>query len=376
MSRSTHPTVILAGGGTAGHVEPALAIGEALVSNHGARVEAFGTTRGLETSLVPARGFQLHLITPVPVPRRISLDLLKLPFRLVKSVGQARRVLKQTAADAVVGTGGYVSAPAYLAARTLGLPFYVVESNALAGVSNKLGVRLGGVGFNAVAGSGMPGEVVGIPVRPGLGEDPDGQHATRARNIWNLAPDRPTILVTGGSQGAQSINDAIVAARERLVAEGFQILHAYGKKNEAPAELEHYVGVPYIEDMAAALAVADMAICRAGAMTVAEVTAARLPALYVPLPHGNGEQARNADEVVAASAARRIRDEELTADLIVETVRDILGDGGAAAQMRKAFAGTSAGTVAEDLAARIVADIENDTMTDNTTTPHTTTTKE
>ncbi|NLF30802.1 MAG: UDP-N-acetylglucosamine--N-acetylmuramyl-(pentapeptide) pyrophosphoryl-undecaprenol N-acetylglucosamine transferase, partial [Planctomycetes bacterium] len=357
MSRPTHPTVILAGGGTAGHVEPALAIGEALVTNHDARVEALGTTRGLETAIVPARGFELHLITPVPVPRRIGLDVLKLPFRLIKSVKQARRVLTDTSADAVVGTGGYVAAPAYLAARSLGLPFYVVESNALAGVANKLGVRLGGVGFNAVAGSGMPGEVVGIPVRPGLGQDPDGQHARRARDLWDLAQDRPTILVTGGSQGAQSINDAIVGARQRLIADGFQILHAYGRKNEAPSPMEHYIGVPYIEDMAAALAIADMAVCRAGAMTVAEVTTARLPALYVPLPHGNGEQARNADEVVAAGAARRVRDEELSAELIVEHVHDVLGDGGAGEQMRQAFAGTTVGTVAEDLAARIVADI-------------------
>ena len=365
MTRSTHPTVILAGGGTAGHIEPALAIGEALVANHGARVEAFGTSRGLETTIVPSRGFELHLITPVPVPRKVNLDLLKLPVRLLKSVNQARKVLKDTGADAVVGTGGYVAAPAYIAARTLGLHFYVVESNALSGVANKLGVRLGGTGFTAVAGSGMPGEVVGIPVRQGLGEDPDGTKSARARALWNLDPDRPTILVTGGSQGARSINEAIVGARERLIAQGYQILHAYGPKNEAPPALEHYVGVAYIEDMAAALAVADLTICRSGAMTVAEVTAAQLPAVYVPLPHGNGEQARNADEVLAAGAARRIPDEDLSADVVVEQVAEILGEGGAAPQMRAAFADTTAGTVADDLAARIVADISGHTGTKN-----------
>lgn len=350
-------TVILAGGGTAGHIEPALAVGEALRDRHDVNVQALGTERGLELSIIPARGFTLHTITPVPVPRKVNADLLKLPFRLVKAVIEARQVLQKTNADAVFGTGGYVAAPAYLAAKTMGLPFYVLETNALAGIANKLGVRLGGVGFNAVDGSGMPGKVVGIPVRPGLGDDPNNSASNRAREQWGLADDRPVLLVTGGSQGAVNINTAVEAARADIIDAGIQILHAYGKKNSPPSGMDFYVGLPYIDDMAAALAVADMTVCRAGAMTVAEVTAAEIPALYVPLPHGNGEQARNADEVVAAGAARLIADADLTPARLVEEVTAVLGPKGSAQRMREAYAATSTGTVAQDLADRVATDL-------------------
>ena len=127
-------------------------------------------------------------------------------------------------AQAVLGTGGYVAAPAYLAAKSLGLPFFVLETNALAGMANKLGVRLGGIGLNAVANSGMPGDVVGIPVRPGVGVDPDGAKRERGLRTWKLEPDRKTVLVTGGSQGAVSINSALAGAVERLTAAGYQVL--------------------------------------------------------------------------------------------------------------------------------------------------------
>ncbi|WP_394284149.1 undecaprenyldiphospho-muramoylpentapeptide beta-N-acetylglucosaminyltransferase [Corynebacterium sp.] len=348
-------TVALAGGGTAGHIEPALAVGEALQNRHDAKVIALGTERGLETDIVPDRGFALHLIEPVPVPRKISLDLVALPLKVMRSVRQTRRIFTEEGVDAVFGTGGYVSAPAYLAAKSLRLPFYVHESNAIAGAANKLGVKLGGVGFNAVTGSGMPGEVVGVPVRPGLGQDPAGEAAARGRQRWGLDPDRPVVLVTGGSQGAASLNAAVADARERLIASGYQILHAYGKKNEAPAELAHHVAVPYIDDMAAAYAVADLIVCRAGAMTVAEVTAARLPAIYVPLPHGNGEQGLNADEVVAAGAALRVSDETLTGDWLTGAVDEVFAEPDRLAEMRTAYDSTSAGDVAATLADRIAA---------------------
>lgn len=124
MSTPNTPlSVLVAGGGTAGHVEPALAVAEALRDKYGASVTALGTARGLETSLVPDRGFPLRLIEPVPVPRKPSLELLKLPFRVITSIRQTRQILTDTGAQAVAGFGGYVSAPAYLAARSLGLPF-------------------------------------------------------------------------------------------------------------------------------------------------------------------------------------------------------------------------------------------------------------
>ncbi|NMB23020.1 MAG: UDP-N-acetylglucosamine--N-acetylmuramyl-(pentapeptide) pyrophosphoryl-undecaprenol N-acetylglucosamine transferase, partial [Corynebacterium sp.] len=192
MSSSKEPlSVVVAGGGTAGHIEPALAVAEALRDTYGATVTALGTARGLETSLVPDRGFDLRLIEPVPVPRTPNLDLVKLPFRVAKSLRQARQVLRDTGAHAVVGFGGYVSAPAYLAARSVGIPFFVHEANARAGMANKLGVRLGGVGLNATENSGMPGQVVGIPIRQGLGGERNDEAVERARTRWDLDADRP-----------------------------------------------------------------------------------------------------------------------------------------------------------------------------------------
>ena len=348
-------SVVVAGGGTAGHIEPALAIGEVLRDTHGAHVVALGTERGLETTIVPARGFELELIDPVPIPRKKPWKLAAVPVKLTRSVRQARAAMKRHGAQAVLGTGGYVAGPAYLAAKSLGLPFFVLETNALAGMANKLGVRLGGTGFNAVPNSGMPGDVVGIPVRPGVGVDPDGAKRERGLKTWNLDPERKTILVTGGSQGAVSINTALAGAVEPLVAAGHQILHAYGRKNDMPPAHEHYTAVPYIDDMEAAYAVADIVVCRSGAMTVAENSAAGLPAIYVPLPHGNGEQGLNSAHLVATGAALRIDDSDLTSESLVRTIGPLLDDASSLTRMRQALANSGAGNVAEDVAARIAA---------------------
>ncbi|APT85089.1 undecaprenyldiphospho-muramoylpentapeptide beta-N-acetylglucosaminyltransferase [Corynebacterium aquilae] len=347
--------VVVAGGGTAGHIEPALAVAEALQQHYGAEVVALGTTKGLETFLVPERGFELRLIDPVPVPRKPSMDLLKLPGRVLKAVGQAKKVLAEHEADAVIGFGGYVSAPAYLAARAKKIPFFVHESNARAGMANKLGVALGGRGLNAVADSGLPGEVVGVPIRAGLATTDPAERAARAAagyELFGLDPAKRTVLVTGGSQGARSINTAVAGAVAEITAAGFQVLHAVGKKNELPAAQPGYVPVPYISNMDLALAVADMVICRSGAMTVAETTAARVPAVYVPLPHGNGEQALNASDVVAAGAARLVADADLSPDRVVREVREILGDENTAAVMQAAAGASGVGD-----AARVIAEM-------------------
>ena len=349
--------VVLAGGGTAGHIEPALAVGEVLRDQFGANVVALGTERGLETTIVPARGFQLALIDPVPIPRKKPWKLAAVPAKLLRSVNQAKDAMKSSGAQVVLGTGGYVSAPAYLAAKSLRLPFFVLETNALAGMANKLGVKLGGVGLNAVANSGMAGDVVGIPVRPGVGVDPDGAKRERGLRTWGLDPEKTTVLVTGGSQGAVSINTALADAVERITAAGHQVLHAYGRKNDAPAPHEGYAAVPYIDDMEAAYAVADMVVCRSGAMTVAENSAAGLPAVYIPLPHGNGEQGLNSAHLVATGAAMRIDDAELTPDALARSVNEILGRPEQMQRMREALEHSGAGSVAEDLAARIIATI-------------------
>lgn len=369
MSTPT-PSIIVAGGGTAGHIEPALAVADALRERYGARVTALGTTKGLEQQLVPERGYELRLIDPVPVPRKLSPRLLTLPAKVGRSVMQARAIMKDVKADALIGFGGYVAASAYLAAWSRRMPFFVHEANARAGMANKLGVRLGGIGLNAVPGSGMEGDVVGIPIRSDLGGHRDSADAERARTLWGLADHRQTLLVTGGSQGAKRLNDALAGAVEPLCAKGIQILHAYGPRNEAPTQVaDGYVPVPYIEDMSAAYAVADLIVCRAGAMTVAEVTAANLPAIYVPLPHGNGEQGLNARDAVRAGAARIVQDSDMDSAELQRRVLGILDDASVYNAMASAAGRVGAGDVAGTIADRIMARLDYPQAGAHTTEP-------
>lgn len=345
--------IVVAGGGTAGHIEPALAVADALRAQ-GADVTALGTERGLETDLVPNRGYTLNLIDPVPVPRSLNLDLFLLPFRVIKAVRQTRTILRKQQADALIGFGGYVSAPAYLAARSLGIPYFVHEANARAGLANKLGVWLGGTGLNAVKGSGMRGDVVGVPIRASLSGEQSDETKAAGYAKWGLDPRKQTLLVTGGSQGARSLNIALAGAVDAITAAGIQVLHAYGRKNEAPPAREGYVAVPYIDTMDLAYAVADLVVCRAGAMTVAEVTAAGIPAIYVPLPHGNGEQALNATPVISAGGAALIYDSDLTPETLATQVKAILADKEIHDSMIEAARRSGLGHAAEEIAQRML----------------------
>ena len=294
MSSGDTVSVVLAGGGTAGHVEPALAVADALKALHpGIRITALGTARGLETRLVPERGYDLALVTPVPLPRTLNLDLLKLPVRLRRSVRETRAVLERAHADVVVGFGGYVAVPAYLAARRR-YPIVVHEANARAGLANRLGARFARRVLAAVPDSGLAdAEVVGMPLRASITGLDRAALRAEARAHFGFAQDARVLLVFGGSQGATSINRAVSAAAPELAAAGVSVLHAHGPKNSLELRQPRpgdppYVAVPYLNRMDLAYAAADLAICRSGAMTVAEVSAVGLPAVYVPLPIGNG----------------------------------------------------------------------------------------
>jgi UDP-N-acetylglucosamine--N-acetylmuramyl-(pentapeptide) pyrophosphoryl-undecaprenol N-acetylglucosamine transferase len=323
-----HPlSVVVAGGGSAGHVEPALATADAVRRlRPDARVTALGTERGLDTRLIPARGYPLELVPPVPLPRKPGVDLAKLPWRVVRSVRRTRAVLRAVEADVVVGFGGYVALPAYLAAASLRLPIVVHEANARAGIANKVGARFARVVAAAVPGSGLDAEVIGIPVRRAITTLDRAGLRAEARAHFGLDPDAPTLLVFGGSQGARSLNEAVSAAVPALDAAGIAVLHAHGPKNAATVSASRYVAVPYLERMDLAYAAADVALCRAGAMTVAEVSAVGLPAIYVPLPHGNGEQELNARPVVDGGGGFLVRDADLSGERVVELVTGLVGD--------------------------------------------------
>lgn len=328
-------SVVLAGGGTAGHVEPAMAVADALRAlQPTVRITALGTQRGLETRLVPERGYDLELITPVPLPRKPSGDLLRLPARVARAVRQTGAVLDTVGADVVVGFGGYVALPAYLAARRHRVPVVVHEANASAGLANKVGARLARRVLSAVPDPGLgPVEVVGTPVRAAITELDRAALRAEARAHFGFADDAVVLLVFGGSQGARSLNLAVSGAAKHLAAAGVSVLHAYGAKNTlelppgAPGD-PPYVAVPYLDRMDLAYSAADFAICRAGAMTVAEVTAVGLPAMYVPLPIGNGEQRLNAAPVVDAGGGLVVDDRDLSPQLVADTVIPLLTDTG------------------------------------------------
>ena len=332
-------SIVLAGGGTAGHVEPAMAVADALTAlDPDVRITALGTHRGLETRLVPERGYHLELVTPVPLPRKPSGDLVRLPMRVRRAVRQTRAVLDSVDADVIVGFGGYVALPAYLAARGgLGrrrrVPVVVHEANASAGWANRVGARSAKRVLSAVPDPGLRHvEVVGVPVRATITSL--DRHALRAeaRAHFGFSDDARVLLVFGGSQGAQSINRAVAAAAKDLAAAGVSVLHAHGPKNtldlREPADGDPpYVAVPYLDRMDLAYAAADLAMCRSGAMTVAEVTAVGLPAVYIPLPIGNGEQRLNALPVVNAGGGLLTDDSDLSASFVAETIPAILNDG-------------------------------------------------
>lgn len=326
-------SVVLAGGGTAGHVEPAMAVADALKAlDPDVRITALGTARGLETRLVPDRGYHLELITPVPLPRKLNCDLMRLPFRVRQAVRETRAVLDDVHADVVVGFGGYVALPAYLAARRARVPVVVHEANASAGLANRVGARGARRVLAAVPDSGLVhAEVVGMPVRGSITALDRAALCAQARAHFGFADDARVLLVFGGSQGAASINAAVSAAAADLAAAGISVLHAHGPKNTLELRTSEsgdppYVAVPYLYQMDLAYAAADLAICRSGAMTVAEVSAVGLPAVYVPLPIGNGEQRLNALPVVNAGGGLLVADADLTPEFVAREVAGLLTD--------------------------------------------------
>ena len=315
MTAPAGARIVIAGGGTAGHIEPALNFADAVRRlDPTAVITALGTAKGLDTTLIPARGYPLELIPPVPLPRSIGRSLIATPGKLRDAIAVTGAVLDRVQAEVVVGFGGYVAMPSYLAAKRRGLPIVVHEANARPGLANRVAARMTGHVFTASARGRLPHAVViGIPLRPAISQLDRAGLRAEARARFGLDGDRPTLLVFGGSQGARSINWAASGAVEGLRAAGVQVLHAVGPKNhvDVPDGAPPYITVPYIEEMRLAYAAADFALCRCGALTCAELAAVGLPAAYVPYPVGNGEQRLNAEPIVAAGGGILVEDAEL-----------------------------------------------------------------
>lgn len=363
----TSTRVVLTGGGTTGHIAPMIATAQAIAALvPDAQLSCIGTAKGLETRLVPQAGLELDLVAPVPLPRKPTVDLLKVPARLAGSVRTAGRFLDERQAQVVVGFGGYASLPAYLAARRRRIPVVIHEGNAVPGLANKVAARFARRVLASFPNTPLlRAEATGLPLRPELTAMATvGRTTTQreARESFGLDPDRPTLLVTGGSQGARSINNATAAARDELLAAGVQVLHVLGPKNLVDDAVVRdagtgaaYVPLGYVDGMERAYAAADMVVARSGAGTVCEVASLGLPAVLVPLPHGNGEQARNADALVAGGGAVLVDNADLDGPRLVREVLGRITDPDALAAMAAAGPALIPSDAAEQVA-RIVLD--------------------
>jgi len=342
-------TTLLAGGGTAGHVNPLLAVADGLRAREASdEVLVLGTREGLEARLVPLRGYELLFVDKVPFPRRPNGTAARFPTRFLRAVAQVRRIIRDRRVDVVVGFGGYAAAPAYVAARRERVPFVVHEANARPGLANVLGARAAsGVG---VAFEGTPlrrARVVGMPLRREIVELDAKALRDEAARHFGLDAARPVLLVFGGSLGAQRLNTAFGAAWRDVLDAGWQLLHVTGQNSDLPDPgAAGYAVVRYVDRMDLAFALADLIVSRSGAATVSEISALGLPAVYVPYAVGNGEQSLNAASSVRAGAARLIADAEFTPDRVRSEIVPLLTDEPARDAMRAAASrtGTRAGT--------------------------------
>ncbi|MCK6080447.1 UDP-N-acetylglucosamine--N-acetylmuramyl-(pentapeptide) pyrophosphoryl-undecaprenol N-acetylglucosamine transferase [Microbacterium sp. EYE_5] len=349
-------TYLLAGGGTAGHVNPLLAVADALVAREpDATVLVLGTREGLEARLVPLRGYELLFVDKVPFPRRPDGAAVRFPVRFGRAVRQVRNHIRERRVDVVVGFGGYASAPAYVAASRARIPVVVHEANAKPGLANVLGARRAAASGVAFEGTPLRGaEVVGMPLRPEIVHLDREAMRAEAAAAFGLDADRPVLLVFGGSLGALRLNRAFADAWRDVVDAGWQILHAVGERNDlADPGDPAYRLVPYIDRMDLAFALADVVVSRSGAATVSEITALGIPAVYVPYAVGNGEQALNAASAVRAGAAVLVPDAEFTGDRIRSVVVPLLGDATALERMRAATTGVGTRTGSENVLALI-----------------------
>lgn len=320
---------LLTGGGTAGHVNPLLTVAKALLGrNPSDKVLALGTAAGLEARLVPEAGIELLLIEKLPFPRKPGIWALVFPFKFSRAVRQVRRYIREHNIQMVVGFGGYVSAPAYLAAKSEKVPLVIHEANALPGIANKIGNRFAsaaGTAFRSVAMKHT--EFVGMPIRQEIVDLASKKDVAASRAHFGLKRDQFTLLVTGGSLGAASINRTIEASRALLKAAGIQVLHIIGGASELEELSEpEFKRVRYVDQMELAIAASDFAVARAGAATVSEFAAIGLPALYIPYPVGNGEQKHNLRDVLAAGGGITVADADFTPEYVRSTLIPILSD--------------------------------------------------
>ncbi len=326
--------ILFAGGGTAGHIEPAWATSEVWRHRHpGDEVAFLGTKSGQEVLLIPDRGGRLFIIPKVVAPRKFSLSLFAFPFQLINSVAKTLRVVKQF--DVVVGFGGYVAASAYIAAVLLRKPIVIHEQNAKVGLANKFGAIFTKeicVAYSNAVNELRGAKLVGNPLKAEIVDAAEQSRSdwsiSRAAAKARLGITKPLVLILGGSSGALAINKVIAEfLQDRNFTPGFSIIHSLGRDHQIPQGSDVYRPTKYIDDMATALLAADLVISRSGAIATSEIAALAKFALFIPLPIGNGEQELNAKELVNAGYAELIQQEDFTATWLAANLTRLLEKG-------------------------------------------------
>lgn len=335
--------VVLAGGGTAGHVNPAIALAQAL---RGDAISFIGTSAGAEAVLVPAAGLPFHRIEVRGFDRSKPLSFPATGAIAARAVRSAHRLLRSIAPDVVVGLGGYVSLPVSLAARALRLPVVVHEQNIVFGLANRVCRRFAqrvAVSFSeTLPEAGPRGVLVGNPVRAEVAAGDMHEARESGRRRWGLDPARRTLLAFGGSQGALRINQAAEGLRSAWRHRSDrQVVHIAGR-SAPPAEEDPggdllYRRLGFVDHMIDAYAVADLALCRGGASTVAELAVAGLPSVIVPYPHHRDRQQERLGHALArAGSAVVVSDGAATTDRVAAVADGLLGSDAALARMREA----------------------------------------
>jgi UDP-N-acetylglucosamine--N-acetylmuramyl-(pentapeptide) pyrophosphoryl-undecaprenol N-acetylglucosamine transferase len=361
---------VIAGGGTAGHILPSIAVADRLREG-GASVEFVGSPTGQEASIVPAAGYRFHAVRAAPFRRELSVRSAAAPFVALRSVATCRPIVRNAAA--VLGMGGYASIAPVVAARSVGVPTILHEQNAIPGLANRLLGRLATAMALTFESSrsrfprALRAEVTGLPLRREIREVVTRREvlADEARRILGLRSGRTTVLVTGGSQGALHV-DRTVAEAIPLLADrsDLQLLVLTGKGHEqivagaASKEMDLFVRtVPFLERMELALAVADLAVARAGANTIHELAVCAIPSILVPYPHATDDhQEANARELERAGAADVYLDRALTPEGLAGRILSITADGERRAVMAKAAAAW-AKPDADERVAQLVRDV-------------------
>ena len=346
---------ILAGGGTGGHVIPALAIANELKKTYDAELLFIGTARGIENRLVPAAGYPLQLVRVGALKNVSLMTRLKTAFDLPRALWDAGGMLSDFAPDVVIGVGGYASGPAMLSAVIKHIPTLAFEPNVVPGFANRMVAKFvsaAAVHFEETAKYFRHGEVTGVPVR---------------QAFFEIAPKRggvPTVLVFGGSQGAHAVNEAMIRCLPVLQREapGIHIIHQTGERDYADAlaayeKLKSGAALQsevykFIDDMPAAFARADLVVCRSGASTVAEIAAAGKPAVFVPFPRAADDHQRiNAEALARHGAAVVVEESKLEGVWLAETIAALLGDSPQLSRMSAAARSLAHPNAARDIAA-------------------------